>query len=577
MNSDLVELNELITQTLHEIVNGKHGQSLDMKRLGFRLHYKLRQLYYSSCLRFTLYRKWKKLYVKWKTSLHKAKKSGKNASPQALESMLVTAMRPSVASETRNEVFKKAAQQKPAEGPARGKVKRQKASTTVSKEKAEGPAPKKVKRQMDSTTVSKEEAKGPAPKKVKRQVPVVEFEEIFSLEQLDNPDHVRRMLQFWEKNGIICIDLQSLIDVRGAVKDIVKNIFDPMPYLTKHRLNFKGLDGKELHIDNEQDIDGIVDVMLAGKLSAENWKRLRMCLPPHATFGGPCVPGSFHTKIQNDIRQNRTLYRVMVMLLGLRFINACFNRCYFRTPMTSGDDMLHFDCNPLKFEMDQAGTVSATNGIQGKVAITETTFVCVPGTHRVDFLDKFRELYEPLYPGRKESCTMYGLSQDRDPLGLFAQEVAFRVPKCCFVGWHTNILHSHPSKTTKDPLDIGFFLGYHPEVSAEQGQILRHLHLTGGTPKMWPSGVPFHFFPAKFLNFPKVMEKTVVERLTPEAHAELVGKRLTKARKKVLDVKPWGWSKKYPFTPYDFTMFGECVTGQRPWSDFKEDMPDGAQ
>jgi hypothetical protein len=145
-------------------------------------------------------------------------------------------------------------------------------------------------------------------------VPTAEFGEIFSINKLDDPDHVRRMLDYWKKNGIICFNLEDLIDIREAVRDIVTDIFTHMPYRREHRLNFKLPSGKEVHIDNEEDMDDIVNVFLAGRLSKENWERLKKCLPPHATFGAPCVSGSFHTNTQNKVREDPRMYKVGTLL-----------------------------------------------------------------------------------------------------------------------------------------------------------------------------------------------------------------------------------------------------------------------
>jgi len=418
------------------------------------------------------------------------------------------------------------------------------------KKAAGAPTPKKDKTKP---------AGAPAPKKGRGEVPTAEFEEIFSINKLDDPDYVDKMLKYWKRNGIICFNLEDLIDIRDAVRDIVTNIFKPMPYRREHRLNFKLPSGKEVHINNEGDMDDIVDVFLAGRLSKENWERLQKCLPPHATFGAPCVPGSFHTNTQNKVREDPRMYKVGTLLTLLEFINVDFNRCIFRTPKTSGNDMLHWDCDP------RAPRGNVDKNVSGKVCITECSFVCVPGSHTPEFLDNFNSVYVPLYPGRKPGCAKYGLSRDKDPWGLFQQQRAFRIPAghCAF--WDPRILHSHPSKLVRDPVTFGFFLGFLPEVSAEEQEMLRQFYLTGRIPFRWPSGDEVRFFPLKFENFPHLY-KTVTDKLTPEAHAALVGTRFTKAGNEVPHVRPWGWPE--PFKPYKFTEMGLRITGQLPWTHF---------
>jgi hypothetical protein len=110
---------------------------------------------------------------------------------------------------------------------------------------------------------------------------------------------------------------------------------------------------------------------------------------------------------------------------------------------------------------------------------------------------------------------------------------------------------------------MGFYLGFHPEVSAEEQEIRRKLFSTGGIPDKWPSGDRVWFFPKKFQNFPNVLQKTVIDRLTPSAYAALVTTRMTKRGKEVPDMKPWGWAG--TFKPFVFTDLGEYITGQRKW------------
>jgi hypothetical protein len=522
-------LADLVKLGLQRVLQKSWGCNLDEIGLLCHVTFQLRRLFSdpkNSKLDKAPYREWKKNYNHWK-------RRGKPKN-HALVSFLLSMKKKLTPKDEKKD-------QKKAPGATAPKKDQKKA--------AGAPTPKKDKTKP---------AGAPAPKKGRGKVPTAEFEEIFSINKLDDPDHVRRILEYWKKNGIICFNLEDLINIREAVCDLVTNIFKPMPYRREHRLNFKLPSGKEVHIDNEGDMDDIVDVFLAGRLSKENWERLQKCLPPHATFGAPCVPGSFHTNTQNKVREDPRMYKAGTLLTFMLCINACFNRCVFRTPKTSGDDMLHWDCDP------RAPRGNVDNQVGGKVCITECSFVCVPGSHTPEFLDSFNSVYDPWYPGRKPGCAKYGLSRDKDPWGLFQQQRAFRIPAghCAF--WHELILHSHPSKERDDPVAFGFFMGFRPEGSAEEREMLRQLHRTGGVPFHWPSGDLFHFFPHKFENFPHLW-KTVTDKLTPEAHAALVGTRLTKAGKEVPYVRPWGWSE--PFKPYPFTELGLCITGQEPWAD----------
>jgi hypothetical protein len=101
-------------------------------------------------------------------------------------------------------------------------------------------------------------------------------------------------------------------------------------------------------------------------------------------------------------------------------------------------------------------------------------------------------------------------------------------------------------------------------VSKEQREALVKSYKEGSIPEFWPSGDRVHFFPKKFKNFPGMLQKTVVDKLTPKAHEALVTTRTTKLGKEVVDMRPWKW-KDGNFTPFQFTPLGLYITGQKEW------------
>jgi hypothetical protein len=402
------------------------------------------------------------------------------------------------------------------------------------------------------------DAASSAPRKTKTKVREAEFEEIFSISKLGDPTYARKRKTFYEENGILCIDLENKINKHKAVREFVTCLFRQMPYSDEFLLNFKLANGKELHINNDEDVDAIVDVLLEKKINQENLNRLKKCLPPHASFGAPCTLPLFHLNIENEIRQDPELYRAIAFLLNNECINCDLNRAIFRVPtVTEGEDFLHFDLDPREIRP------SADSELQGKVCVTECRFICVPGSNTDGFLKTFVEAYDPLYPRRKLGLAKYSLRPDKDPWDLFGKQRAFRVPAGHAVFWSPKILHGHPSFARETPISIGFYLGFHPEVSAEEQEIRRKLFSTGGVPDKWPSGDRIWFFPKMFQTFPNVLQKTVIDRLTPSAYAALVKTRVTKSGKEVPDMKPWGWAG--TFEPFVFTDLGEYITGQRKW------------
>lgn len=399
------------------------------------------------------------------------------------------------------------------------------------------------------------------PKKLKFEVPTAKFDKIFSIDKLGDPDHAREMKSFYDENGIVCIHLGDKINTRQAVREFVTSIFRQMPYRKEFLLNFKLKNKKEIHIDNDEDIDDIVNVLLDSRITSENLRRLKNALPPHATFGAPCTPPSFHLDIENKIRQDEQLYRAITLLLDNERINCDFNRAIFRVPtVTQGEDFLHFDLDPRAIRSD------IDSLIQGKVCITACKFICVPGSNTDEFLKGFNEVYAPLYPGRKHGVAKFAIEPGpvKDPWDLFGKQKAFEIPAGSIVLWSPKILHGHPSFGRETPISIGFYLGFGPEVSKEQREALVKSYKEGSIPEFWPSGDRVHFFPKKFKNFPGMLQKTVVDKLTPKAHEALVTTRTTKLGKEVVDMRPWKW-KDGNFTPFQFTPLGLYITGQKEW------------
>lgn len=92
------------------------------------------------------------------------------------------------------------------------------------------------------------------------------------------------------------------------------------------------------------------------------------------------------------------------------------------------------------------------------------------------------------------------------------------------------------------------------------------MHKDGSLPTHWPSGDPFCFFPAKYGNFPDVLESMVIRKLTPEAKKDLVTTRTTLKGKTVPHVRPWGWAPG-SYTPFEFTPLGKRIVGLEAWDE----------
>lgn len=265
----------------------------------------------------------------------------------------------------------------------------------------------------------------------------------------------------------------------------------------------------------------------------------------HANFGAPCDPDVFHLQTAWDVRQNELIYEANAIILGVRELWCDINRTIARLPNHGEDAILHTDVNPWSRNLD-ADESCAT---QGKVAYTDSKFVGIPCSHTTQFYRAWLAAYSALYNDARDRVK-FGIAKDKDPWGLWDRAIAFDVPAGCMVIWNKYMVHGH-SKTPKDRgAEYGLFLGFMPAGSrpeyvkhslaimkststfTEQEAILKGLadfrkkgideladrlrsFELGDAPLMWPSLDPICYYPKKFLNFPKVLQATRIDKLDP--------------------------------------------------------------
>ena len=89
---------------------------------------------------------------------------------------------------------------------------------------------------------------------------------------------------------------------------------------------------------------------------------------------------------------------------------------------------------------DQVCAKYVLNGISEQVG---TTFIAVPGSHTLEFLEEVQQHYGQHYPSTPSKPKTNLNSEKPDPLGLFAQFKRYIVPPYCLLLWNSRILHGH--------------------------------------------------------------------------------------------------------------------------------------
>jgi hypothetical protein len=313
-----------------------------------------------------------------------------------------------------------------------------------------------------------------------KQVQACEFEQIFEINTLRDPAAAAVMKASYNKHGIVCISLQQKIDVHTVVGQMLDTLLY-LPYINEHMLNLRSQSWHEFHIKNPADCKEIITELIRPTLMKENLKRLQQSCPPHREFGVQCTPPSFHGPWANKLCQDPEIYNVVTTIVPLEEdnigLNCNINRSIYLLPGQGHRAMLHWDCDPRE------QTTGSEKSLQGKVCFTLGNFISVPGTHIKKFLDEFYPLYDPLYPGRKMGQAKYGLDPTKeDPLDLFGRKCVFTVPGGSLVLWNTKLLHGHPTLGDDECISFGCYLGFGPEISAEDSvvrQAMHHCHYYG--------------------------------------------------------------------------------------------------
>ena len=304
----------------------------------------------------------------------------------------------------------------------------------------------------------------------------------------------------------------------------------------------------------------------------------------HKSFGACSDDAVFHLPHVWDVRQNPHLFQVAKKLLKNNDnLWVDINRSIQKLPKMGEDEFLHWD-------LDMFSEYSEDQGIQGKVAYTDSQFVCVPGTHTKAFHAEFNEKYRPLYPpSSKKKVAKFNFDQKKeDPLELKDKACTFLLPAGCVLFWSSHLLHGQKKTPTDAPIEFGMYLGYMPAIDRPEyetaaknqrthidkrfngiGYLNNGRPLTeaadriysyknGVAPILWPSLDPIHFYPYQFESTYGQLE-IVLNKMSDEAKDLYETKEYTIGQKKeIRSILPW---KNEGYIPYPLTDLGKKLLG----------------
>lgn len=377
-------------------------------------------------------------------------------------------------------------------------------------------------------------------------------------------DAVATIAAHYATNGFVVVRALTPQECQDNIKAQVKEILLKQPW--QQLLVVRDpTTGQELDID--RDTARYINVLTSDNLDKATLAHYEASFPFHSGFGACCDPQAFHLEGMWRVREKVELYDIARTIVGNPKLWVDINRPIQKLPGKGEHEFLHWDLDIMHkdYERDRA--------IAGKVLFTDGVFICVPGTANAEFQAQFRAQYGPLYPGAKRGDAKFGLDKAKpDPLGLAAKKVAIKVPAGCAVFWSEFLLHGVEKNPRAGHIQFGMYLGYMEAISrAEYARKAKVPELEdrlesfnrGIAPLLWPSMDKIHYYPARYLNFHRMIqpyiEKTrpgyagltvrviksgpnkgqVVDDIVPVVDANYRAPRLSPLGERLLGAVPW--------------------------------------
>ena len=299
------------------------------------------------------------------------------------------------------------------------------------------------------------------------------------------------------------------------------------------------------------DDPGFLEVVTA-PLSAKQRNEFKRAWTFHRGFGACCDDAVFHLPGVCAIREDPKLYALAKRVMGTKKLWVGVNRSINKLPGEGEDEFIHVDANPF-------AEIKSASQMCGKVLYTPARAVFVPGTHTDEFREEFKSKYAEHYPKFSRKAAKFALSREKpDPLGIVEKAVQIPIKAGCAVFWHEWLFHGMAKTPLNEPTEYGTYLGYFQSgsrqkyedkcgVTEREDRVASYRY--GRAPKLWPSLDRIHFFPFRFVNYPKLLQFYVSKM--PQDHPSIVrGARLT--------LKPWPAEG---YTPPELSPLGQKLLG----------------
>ena len=377
-------------------------------------------------------------------------------------------------------------------------------------------------------------------------------------------DGVATIAAHYARHGCVVVSVLTPQECQDNIKAQVKEIVLKQPW-QQLLVVCDPTTGQELDIDRDTAL--YISVLTSDNLDKATLAHYEAVWPFHSGFGAPCDPQAFHLEGMWRVREKVELYDIARTIVGNDKLWVDINRPIQKLPGKGEQEFIHWDLDIMHkdYQPDRA--------LAGKVVYTDGVFVCVPGTANAEFLRQFREQYGPLYPGAKHGDAKFRLDKAKpDPMGLVAKKIAIKVPAGCAIFWSEWLLHGVEKNPRTGHIQFGMYLGYMDAVDraeyqrkvkvSELNDRLGSFH-KGVAPLLWPSFDKIHYYPARYVNFHRMLEPYI--RKTRPAYAGLTVRAIKSGLKKgqvVSDIVPVPDAS---YHPPQLSALGQRLLGAVAW------------
>jgi hypothetical protein len=375
----------------------------------------------------------------------------------------------------------------------------------------------------------------------------------------------------YETDGFVVFHVLSQQQCDDLVFEQWRRVIATQPWKDGVRIVLRDEKGGVLDPENPEHKTEILAHITGAFMTADQRRDFEAGWPLHRGFGATCDPAVWNLDGVWKVREDPELYEIACKLLGRWRMHVSIDRSINKLPKQGDEALLHWDEDIYVRWLENLMGLPRTAVLQGKVQYSRSKFVCVPGSHTDAFLETFVDTYQADYPNMFTPHSKFGLQKHKpDPLKLFSKKCVFNLPGGTMCFWNAALMHGHSKSGATDPIAWGHYQAYQagaPTAEAHEDRIASYRN--GTIPKRFFSRDKIKFYPAKFDNYPRLLDAYLdklpedhpmrgtrknsrnedVPTLVPQAQANYVPPNLSLLGKRLLGLEPWERSKRVRAEP----------------------------